>query len=70
MLKATLPPVLPVIRRRSARWKLEGFPGRNAERAVEAIEAAWKLAPPRAAAVVLSTLFNRRATSRRLQQRR
>ena len=69
MLRARLPPVEPVARKRMERWDVGDLPAAVAHRAVLSLREAWKLTTPRVAFAFLSTLFNRWTTPRRFQQK-
>ena len=55
------------MRRKLRRWNLPNRPHVSAARAVRRLQSLPRLVPPRVAAAVLSTIWNRWATARRLQ---
>ena len=58
------------VRKKLARWKLEGLPGRNARKVTKQIGELRRLVPPRVRAATLSTIFNRWTTDRRMKKLR
>ena len=56
------------LRHKLTRWRLAGFPGRNARLVHSALQRLPRLVPPRVQCAVLSTLFNRWTTARRFQR--
>ena len=56
------------LRHRLTRWHMGGFPGRTARTAHRNLLRLKALAPPRVRAAVLSTLFNRWTTNRRMRK--
>ena len=55
------------MRHKFERWRLNLFPRRSVPRVLDALRRLAHLVPPRVAAAVLSSLFNRWCTSRRFQ---
>lgn len=55
------------LRNRTERWRLRGLPGRTSRRIHRNLARLRHLAPPRVRSAVISTIFNRWATSRRMQ---
>ena len=57
------------MRHKLARWRFDGVPRIQAERAVRHLSALQPLVPPRVVAAVFSTIWNRWTTARRFQKR-
>ena len=57
------------VRRKLARWELPGTPRIQSERVLRRLRKLNSLAPPRVAAAVFGTIWNRWTTARRFQQR-
>ena len=58
------------IRHKASRWRLAGLPGPTARRIHKNLHRLKAIAPPRVRAAVLSTLFNRWTTDRRMRSLR